>query len=60
MVCLIVLAMQAKERIPHLSISYELGLLIARAAGSVASTFIDGVLRRETSNWNRILNDIPF
>ena len=41
----------------ELFLSYELGL-IARSAGSVASAFIDGVLRRETSRWNRRLNDI--
>jgi hypothetical protein len=27
---------------------------------SVASAFIDGVLHRETSNWNRILDDVAF
>jgi len=43
----------------ELFISYELGL-IARSAGSVASAFIDGVLHRETSIWNHILNDITF
>ena len=46
-------------RINSLFISYELGL-IAQSAGSVASAFIDGVLHRETSNWNHILNDITF
>ena len=55
MVCLIVFAMRVRE----LFLSYELGL-IARSAGSVASAFIDGVLHRETSNWNRKLNDYTF
>ena len=47
----------------YLFISYELGL-IARSAGSVAAVlagvFIDGVLHRESSNWNHKLNDITF
>ena len=49
----------ASERMNYLFISYELGL-IAQSAGSVASAFIDGGLHRESSNWNHILNDIPF
>ena len=43
----------ASERVNESFLSYELGL-IARSAGHglVASAFIDGVLHRETSNWN--------
>ena len=50
----------ASERMNELSfLSYELSL-IARSAGSVASVFMDGVLHRETRNWNHKLNDITF
>ena len=51
--CLLeVIIKYASGRINELCIYYELGL-IARSAGSVASAFIDGVLHRETSHWNR-------
>ena len=39
--------------------TYELGFN-RRSAGSVASVFIDGVLHRDTSNWNHKLNDNTF
>ena len=51
MVCLIVLPMRVENEFIYFKY-YELGL-IPRSAGSVASAFIDGVLHRETSNWNR-------
>ena len=40
-------------------LSYGPGVM-ERPAGSAAGVFIGGVLCRETSNWNRKLNDTTF
>ena len=57
MACLIVFAMRVSNWIIHLLTSYD---LIARLAEPIASVLIGGVLRRETSHWNRKLSGITF